>query len=722
MNKIEILAPAGNIECAEAAIAAGADAIYLGLTTFSARDSAQNFALDELEKLCTNAHILGVKVYVALNTVVKQAEVEAFVKNAVDAYNAGADALIMQDVYLGSLIKKQYPQITLHLSTQAGACNRYGALLAKEMGFTRVIAARETPLADLREMAQVLECEAFVQGALCTCFSGQCYFSSFVGGNSGNRGRCKQPCRKKYAYNRKGYDTLAYRLSPSDLCVGENVEKFAQAGVCSLKIEGRLRRPEYVSAAVTYYKKLLNGIADLTDKSNLKRAYNRGNYTKGLAFGQDKTFLSSAVQGHIGEFVGNVFVENGKYVCKSNLACRAGDGFKILRGGEEVGGAVFDKPTRGGFTLATKCRLKNGDKAFLTTDSALCERLFTQMPKKDCKVKVFLAPNQPATVQIDGVVYQGEPFGEALNRPLSENDIARCFNKTDNYPFSPQINAQITGNLFATAAQLNALRRGAYATYYQSFQRQNKLNFLPLHYQIQTGKNAIRAVICGNLCGILAQIGILKPNDYTAISPESYQSFQGEKYIYLPAFLTGEELAVVEKILPDFDGVYAEGYFGAYLAKKHKKSLFVGTGFNVTNAATLSQISAKYVALSKELTKAEAEQIADSRCFYLTAGDIKLMDFIYCPFEKTCANCDKKDVYTLTDDNDRQFFVRRYRTSACRFELFNCASLVCENDFCNALYDCTLSSAQAVLAAKDEQSLKAVFKKITRGHAQQPIL
>ena len=251
----EILAPAGDKNSAFAAINAGADAIYLGLKQFSARSSAENFGVEEFAEVVKTAHLFGVKVYVAMNTLVKNTELENFLRSAAEAWNNGADALIVSDIFVGKFLKQSFPQICLHLSTQAGVCNAYGARLAKEYGFDRVILARETAIEDIREIAQIIETEVFVQGALCTCFSGQCYFSSFAGGNSGNRGKCKQPCRKRYSIDRDGFDEYAYRLSLSDLSVGANIGKLIDAGVCSFKIEGRMRRPEYVSAAVGYYKR-----------------------------------------------------------------------------------------------------------------------------------------------------------------------------------------------------------------------------------------------------------------------------------------------------------------------------------------------------------------------------------------------------------------------------------------------------------------------------------
>ena len=198
----------------------------------------------------------------AMNTLVKDSELNGFLSDLLSAWNGGADAIIISDALLGAFIKRNYPEIVLHLSTQAGVCNAYGAKFAKKLGFSRVILSRETSINDIKEIASIIETEVFVQGALCTCFSGQCYLSSFAGGNSGNRGKCKQPCRKRYSIDRDGFQENAYRLSPSDLCVGEDLKKLRNAGVFSFKIEGRMRRAEYVSAAVKYYRNILDERTD----------------------------------------------------------------------------------------------------------------------------------------------------------------------------------------------------------------------------------------------------------------------------------------------------------------------------------------------------------------------------------------------------------------------------------------------------------------------------
>ncbi|MDE7453680.1 MAG: U32 family peptidase [Clostridia bacterium] len=693
---IEILSPAGGEECAYAAVNAGTDAIYLGLDRFSARSSAENFDDEKFLKITKYARAFGVKVYVALNTVVKDCELENFLNSVVSVWNGGADAIILQDLFLGKFIKQSAPQIKLHLSTQAGTCNALGAQLAKDSGFDRVILARETKLKDIEKISKIIQTETFIQGALCTCFSGQCYMSSFAGGNSGNRGKCKQPCRKLYSIDRSGFEEQAYRLSLSDLSVGENIHSLIDAGVSSFKIEGRMRRPEYVAAAVNYYKSILSGKDG--DISALKRTYNRGNYTNGLAFGQDKSFISSAVQGHIGEFVGIIKVENTKYILQTNQKFSNGDGFKILRGGKEVGGGSCGGECKGGYLVNTRTRLKNGDKVFITTDVALNEKLL--QTKRLIPVKIsaeFLAGNR-AKITVDGEEFLGDGALERANsRPLLKEEIIRNFQKTDGYPFSPEFTDIKTDGVFITAANLNALRRSVYEkTYARLTENKNEQVFpefvLP---EITNALNGKTAIIATNLSGVNADIGILKSDDYSQDCSSLLNGFEGEKFLFVPPYMTGEEVEKIIGIAEQFDGIYCDGYFGFELAKKLNKPFFAGVGLNIANSVSLAGVEAKYTCLSKELTIAEADALSQNNVFYLSGGNIKVMDLIYCPFEKKCSTCDKRKTYTLTDGEGREFPLRRYVTGECRFEVYNCADLVTNGAKCGKIYDLTLPQKNA---------------------------
>ncbi|MBE7088015.1 MAG: U32 family peptidase [Clostridiales bacterium] len=724
--KTELLAPAGGVESAYAAINNGADAIYLGLKDFSARSSAQNFEYEELLKLLGYAHSVGVKVFVAMNTLVKQSEVEGFLNSACKVWSLGVDAIIIQDLFLGKYLKEIRPDIVLHLSTQAGTCNAFGARLAKNFGFDRVILARETKLSEIKKIANIIETEVFIQGALCTCFSGQCYFSSFVGGNSGNRGKCKQPCRKKYSIMRKGFEEKSYKLSLSDLSVGEKIEDLIKAGVYSFKIEGRLRRPEYVAAAVYHYRSLLDGKNG--DLSAVKRTFNRGNYTKGLAFGQDKSFISSAVQGHIGEFAGRIKVVSGKFICESNERFENGDCFKILRDGKEVGGGVYYSPCKGGFIISSKERLKNGDKAFITTDISLNKKLInTENKVKEVEISAEFEVGKLPKVVICGEEYFGEDvLLQASSRPLTKDEVIKNFNKTDIYPFKPKFSQiKIVGDSFLTASSLNALRRKVYSGYFNKISTQGReekeINYISP--TIKAVNNKKTAVICQNLNGVLADIGVLKPFDYNADFSQAIKDFSGEKFLYLPAYFTSEEIEALKDKIQDFDGLYCEGYFGVELCRAWGKKLFAGVGFNIANSVALSQINADYITLSKELSLSEIKPLCAENAFYLTAGDLKIMDLIYCPFEKSCKNCDKKQIYELFDENNRCFYINRYLASECRFEVYNCANLICENDLCGKLFDfSTQQDINGLILSEKQATLKEKFTKYTKGHSQNTVL
>ncbi len=738
----EILAPAGGKDSAVVAIKSGANAIYLGYSAFSARASADNFDWDGLREIIAYAHLFGVKVYVAMNTLVKQRELDEFIKTLVDAHNAGADGILLQDVFLGKAVHEQYPDIILHLSTQAGLNNVYGATLAKSYGFSRVVLARETAIEDIRAVSKIIETEAFVQGALCTCLSGQCYLSSFIGGNSGNRGRCKQPCRKKYTYD-TGDRKQNYALSLADLSVGKRISELMDAGVTSYKIEGRLRRPEYVAAAVQYYQKLFNGESAEKELSALKRAFNRGNYTEGLAFGQDKRFLSKAVQGHIGEKVGVVKVVNGKYYVESNFKPTQGDGFKILRSGEEVGGGSYLSADKRGFFVSSKTRLKNGDSVFITTDTALNQELLAIDRKLAFKVTVFGEESGVLTAQGGGVeVTSAFTLQTAKTSPMTEFDIQNCFKKVDEYPFEIDFErVELKGNCFIPKSMLNAFRREFYGRIFEKLTQNHNTQyaFSPLDCATikgreKTMRNATQkvAVIGGNFEGIDADIYILKPENYadkSAYDLLATGAQEGaEKYLYLPAFMSEKELQSVAENIEAFDGVYGENSYALVLAQQWGKKLFAGTGFNLSNAVATGQDEFAYFALSKELDFNEQKELTSQNAFVLTTGDIKVMDLLYCPFEKKCGVCEKRSFYTLADEAGRNYLLRRYKTTenTCRFELFNPAILLTEQNFANVLIDLTtlpMPKAKGLVKNyKNKEKVKEICPIYTSGHSGKSVL
>ncbi len=283
-NKLpELLAPAGDMECLYAAVAAGADAVYVGGKRFGARAFAKNFDMEELSRAVSYCHLHSVKLYVTLNTLIEDREMAEAVEYAAELYRIGVDALIVADVGVISAIRRCVPDLELHASTQMSVHSTLGADAAARLGVSRVVPARELSLADISSIVRDSRCEVevFLHGALCVCYSGQCLFSSLVGGRSGNRGECAQPCRLPYNGEK-------YPLSLKDLSLANHIPELIDSGVASLKIEGRMKSPAYVYTVTSIYRRLLDEGRNATakERDDLRRAFSRGGFTDGYFVGK----------------------------------------------------------------------------------------------------------------------------------------------------------------------------------------------------------------------------------------------------------------------------------------------------------------------------------------------------------------------------------------------------------------------------------------------------
>lgn len=319
---MEIVAPAGSAKALEAAIAAGADAVYLGLKGFGARRRAQNFLMDELLEYIDYAHIRGVRVFLTLNTLMKDIEIESLYSNIKGLYERGIDSFIVQDLGLFEFLKKNFQDIDIHASTQMSAKNGKEAEFLRVNGFKRVVLARELSF-DLIEKVRKessIELEVFVSGAMCVSYSGKCYMSSFIGGRSGNRGLCAQPCRKSY----KSEKESGYFLSPKDQLLGEKeIKKLMEIGVNSIKIEGRMKDEKYVYETVKYYRNLIDG---LNIKSGTEKLFNRG-YEKGYFYGKNKNLINREYSFDFGFPAGKI-TQSGKVKLTDSIIC--GDGITYI--------------------------------------------------------------------------------------------------------------------------------------------------------------------------------------------------------------------------------------------------------------------------------------------------------------------------------------------------------------------------------------------------------
>lgn len=344
-SKIEILAPAGSLQALYAAVAAGADAIYLGGKQFNARAYATNFSEKEILAGIRFAHRHGVRIYMTMNTLLRDEELEEALAYAKEVYAQGVDALILQDIGLLSMIRRELPHMEVHASTQMTLHNQEGVAWAAEQGFQRVVLARELALAEIQKIAQTssIKVEVFAHGALCFAYSGQCYMSSFLGGRSGNRGRCAQPCR--LAYQVDGIE--GFYLSTKDLCVVDQVKAFQDAGVQAIKIEGRMKKPAYVYHVVREYRRAVDalGLKESSERIEptydlLRLAFNR-DFSKGFAFeAKSPALLSSDFPGNRGlelaRWKASELKPGLKFKLPSSMRIAKGDRFLLRQGAEEM--------------------------------------------------------------------------------------------------------------------------------------------------------------------------------------------------------------------------------------------------------------------------------------------------------------------------------------------------------------------------------------------------
>ena len=348
---IELLAPVGNMECLKAAINAGCDAVYLAGKNFGAKSFAGNFSKEELEIAMNTCHLYGVKVYITVNTIIYDVEVDRFMEYIDYIHKLGVDAVIMQDIGMIDLVRKTYPNLEIHASTQANIHNLEGVKLCEELGIKRVVLARETPIELVREIKNKAktEIEIFVHGALCMSYSGECLMSALIGGRSGNRGTCAQICRQPYSLEIDGkiVSNNEYLLSTKDLNTLDNIGELIECGVNSLKIEGRMKRPEYVYLVTSMYRKAIDNYVKYketkiteSDIKDLKKLFNRY-FTKGFLFNEDNdNFTNTFRPNHLGIEIGKVLdYKNGQVIIKLTDDLNINDGIRII-GKNDTGSIV----------------------------------------------------------------------------------------------------------------------------------------------------------------------------------------------------------------------------------------------------------------------------------------------------------------------------------------------------------------------------------------------
>ncbi len=475
LNLPELLSPAGDENALKAAIDSGANAVYLGYKAFGARASAVNFDDEALERAVRYAHLYHARVHVTVNTLLKPNEIDGVRKALAAIQAAGADAVIVQDLGVASIVRSEFPKLHLHASTQMALCNAEGVRFAKNQGFDRVVLARECHLEDIKKACETgVEIEVFAHGALCTAVSGRCLMSSMSGGRSGNRGRCAQPCRQ--CFRMDGED--APLISLRDLCTLDDLPKLCKAGVASLKIEGRLKSPEYVAVVTSVYRRALDQIArgefdpSLLEKEKLLQIFNRGGFTRGHAFGaEDSELITPDRVSHeglpIGEIVG---VRRDFATMRVDRDLNDGDSLQ-LRGekDEDMRYSGHDVPAGELATLRLRpgLRVEKGMLVGRLSDAKQLEAARSHQPRPiPVNMVARFALGQPMQLSMSDGDVSATAYGPiveaAQKRASTADDAKRQLEKLGGTPFvANHMQAILDEGIFLPVSSLNALRRDA---------------------------------------------------------------------------------------------------------------------------------------------------------------------------------------------------------------------------------------------------------------------
>lgn len=780
MKKVELLAPAGSMKSLYAAVQAGADAVYLGGNKFSARAYASNFDDENMEKAVEYCHIYGVKVYVTLNTLLKEMEIEEALQYAKFLYKAGVDGLIIQDTGLAYLLREQVPDLELHASTQMTVHNIEGAKLLKELGFKRIVLSRELSLEEIKNISKELgaETEIFIHGALCICYSGQCLMSSIIGGRSGNRGRCAQPCRLPYTLLDKTYDKEynGYLLSPKDISTLQDIKDIILSGAASLKIEGRMKRPEYVAGVVEIYRKAIDSLQGKNEnnkfdyeKENKKllQLFNREGFSKAYLYGNaGKDMMAYSFPKNTGIFLGKV---NKDLTINLEEEINIKDGVrnkekgftlsKIIKNNKEV-----EKAFKGDRVKLYPANYNSGDELFKTSDVSLLKEYekYYMNPydkKIDLSIEIKFKVDSPFTINTNiygkDIVIEGDIVQKAIKRPLEKSKIEENINKTGDTPFrfkSIMFSEYEEG--FLPVSSINEGRRrfllkvqeeilSKWNRKIEAVSKEEEYKSLRIKENIPeclvyvTTKEQLKAVVDSNIVNI-AFNPFMRKNE---ISIEDLRDKNLNIYLKIPNIIK-QEFETIKSFIQD-NIKYINGIVTANLGIinefKEKTNIIGDYKLNVFNSYSMNfyENILNGSCLSVELNKKEIENLLKNyknNVQNLVYGRIELMVSEYCPIGssfggkckgKDCNGYCKNREFQLIDRMKERFPIVTDRF--CRSYIYNSVLLnLIPNikeleglgvssfrlDFIDEDYDNTCDILKAFL----NKSFTKNFSGFTRGH------
>lgn len=704
LKELELLAPAGSYETFRAVIAAGADAVYLGGSLFGARAYANNFAEEELCRAIDYAHLHGKKVFLTVNTLFKEKELEKeLYEYLLPYYRQGLDAVIVQDMGAFGLIHREFPDLPIHTSTQMTVTNAYGAKMMKDMGATRVVTARELSFSDIRDIYDKVdvEIESFVHGALCYCYSGQCLLSSMLGGRSGNRGRCAQPCRLSYEVfdeKKRMRAKESYILSPKDLCTIEFLPQLAASGVFSYKIEGRMKQAEYAAGVVSVYREYMDRY--LTEgaegyhvsREDMQKLYdfgNRSGFTKGY-----------------------YFQHNGKDMI------------------------TFEKP--------------NHAKGNELLQKEIRETYIEAENKEKIKGILTLKKEFPAILEVwkqdKHITLQGAVVQEALKQPLLPEKVESVIRQTGTTPFEfENLEIQMDEGCFLPVQALKQLRREALEQLLEKLVEEKRRSGI---FETTTDIDKNNETNCQNETaspgtGLVVsvekrdQIAVCLAKEYvTALyldsncyrketfiqelreDVERVQAAGKEAYLVLPAVFRTQTANFYKTLANDLRELSLDGFVGksldelSFLKEENlldKKLILDQNLYTYNNRAQKVFESIPYVrnTIPFELNRHEIAARENKNSEIVIYGYLPLMISAQCVHANSGV-CDKKPQVTYLKDRYGKFFPVKNQCEECYNVLYNSTPLVLFG-YKKELAAAGISTFRMMFTVEEEGQMKKVF-------------
>ncbi len=697
-KKIELLSPVGDFECLKAAVQNGANAVYLGSSDFNARHSAKNFSIEELEEAINYAHLRNVKVFLTLNTLIKNEEFNNALELAKKAYELGIDAIIVQDLGLANFLIKHFPKLPVHASTQMTCHNLSTAKVLEKSGFKRIVLSRELNLSEIEHITSNTSCEieVFTHGALCISYSGQCLYSSLIGGRSGNRGKCAQGCRLPYTLLENDIEIdKGHLLSPRDLCSLELLPELIDTGITSLKIEGRMKTPEYVATVTRIYRKYIDKIyndepyiIEEQDTKDLLQVFNRGGFSTGhLSNEPNRELVFKEKPSNMGIYIGDVYNYNankGHIKLTTQAEISVGDVITFERENSkytiselmEVEGdkniAIANPNAR--VTIGRmKGNIKRGDKIYKLSSKALLNEVKDVLSRENIKkpINAILDVHlgEPIKLQIYNDKYKVEVISNnipevAQHAPIMKERLEAQLNKLTDTPFYfKHIKINLDNNLFVPIVSINELRRNAIDELSQKILNtyRRTLKHLPSFEYVANDNLEIN-----NEHKICLLLNVLDTNfDYSKLEnidklyiPLKYfhlkeysniiklLSDKFNTYVYMPTILKPNfknlfkhtiEIAFEQYKLKGFV-ISNIGYVDMLQEFKNDYEFIGNFNLNVFNNATIKDLNLDTITISPELNKEEIALIANNSNIpteFIVYGNIPVMTSNYCLFGKS---------------------------------------------------------------------------------------